>query len=43
MLKVIHSGNSMPISLPVDPTSEFQPGMFAQLGLMGNDSVATDS
>jgi len=43
MLKVIHSGNSMPISLPVDPTSEFQPGMFAQLGLMGNDSVATVS
>ena len=43
MLKVIHSGNSMPMSLPVDPTSEFQPGMFAQLGLLGNDTVATVS
>jgi len=43
MLKIIHSGNSMPISLPVDPTAEFEPGMFAQLGLLGNDSVATVS
>ena len=43
MLKVIHSGNAMPLSLPVDPTSEFQPGMFAQLGLLGNDTVATVS
>ena len=33
----------MPISLPVDPTAEFEPGMFAQLGLLGNDSVATVS
>lgn len=43
MLKVIHSGNAMPLSLPIDPTSEFQPGMFAQLGLLGNDTVATVS
>lgn len=43
MLKVIHSGSNLPISLPVDPTSEFQPGMFAQLGLIGNDTVATVS
>jgi hypothetical protein len=43
MLKVIHSGNSLPMSLPVDPTAEFQPGMFAQLGLIGNDTVATVS
>jgi hypothetical protein len=40
MLKVIHSGNAMPMSLPVDPTAEFQPGMFAQLKLIGNDIVA---
>jgi|TARA_R110001583_G_scaffold16234_23_gene66359 hypothetical protein len=33
----------MPMSLPVDPTSEFEPGMFAQLGLIGNDTVATVS
>ena len=43
MLKVIHAGNAMPMSLPVDPTSEFEPGMFAQLGLIGNDTVATVS
>lgn len=43
MLKIIHSGNSMPMSLPVDPTAEFEPGMFAQLGILGNDSVATVS
>jgi len=43
MLKVIHSGNAQPMSLPMDPTAEFQPGMFAQLGLIGNDTVATVS
>jgi len=43
MLKVIHSGNAMPMSVAVDPTVEFQPGMFAQLGLIGNDTVATVS
>lgn len=43
MLKVIHTGNSMPMSLPVDPTAEFEPGMFAQLGLIGNDIVASVS
>ena len=40
MLKVIHTGNALPMSLPVDPTAEFEPGMFAQLGLIGNDIVA---
>lgn len=40
MLKVIHSGNAMPMSLPVDPTAEFQPGVFAQLRVIGNDIVA---
>ncbi len=43
MLKVIHSGSSLPLSLSADPTSEFEPGMFAQLGLLGNDIVATVS
>lgn len=33
----------MPMSLPVDPTAEFQPGMFAQLGLLGNDIIASVS
>jgi hypothetical protein len=40
VLKVIHSGNAMPMSLPVDPTAEFQPGAFAQLRVIGNDIVA---
>jgi len=40
VLKVIHSGNAMPMSLPVDPTAEFQPGTFAQLRVIGNDIVA---
>lgn len=43
MLKVIHSGNAMPMSLPVDPTSEFQPGYFAELRVIGNDTVASVS
>ena len=43
MLKVIHSGNALPMSLAVDPTAEFEPGMFAQLGLIGNDIVASVS
>jgi hypothetical protein len=33
----------MPMALPVDPTAEFEPGMFAQLGLIGNDIVASIS
>lgn len=37
---MIHSGNAMPMSLPVDPTAEFQPGAFAQLRVIGNDIVA---
>lgn len=40
LLKIIHSGNALPMSLSVDPTAEFEPGMFAQLGLIGNDIVA---
>jgi len=43
VLKVIHSGNALPMSLSVDPTAEFEPGMFAQLGLIGNDIVASIS
>lgn len=40
MLKIIHTGTSLPTSLPVDPTAEFEPGMFAQLKVIGNDIVA---
>jgi hypothetical protein len=40
MLKVIHTNGSSPVSLPVDPTAEFQGGMIAQLKVFGNDIVA---
>jgi hypothetical protein len=40
MLKAIHIGNSQAMSIPVDPTAEFQPGMIAQLKIIGNDIVA---
>lgn len=43
MLKVIHSGNAMPMSLPVDPTSEFQPGYFGELRVLGGDTVLSVS
>lgn len=39
MLKVIHSGNAMPLSMPVSSTAEFQPGYFGQLGVIGNDTA----
>lgn len=40
MLKLVHVANSLPLSYPVDPTAEFQPGMIAQLKVMGNEIVA---
>jgi hypothetical protein len=39
MLRVIHT-NALPISFPLDPSAEFEPGMLAQLKLIGNDIVA---
>lgn len=40
MLHVVHTGNALPLSLPVDPTAEFESGVVAQLKLIGNDIVA---
>lgn len=40
MLKIIHSSNTLPLGVPVDPTAEFEAGMFAQYKLIGNDIVA---
>lgn len=40
MLKIIQSAGGLPGSFPVDPTAEFEPGMFAQLKVIGNDIVA---
>lgn len=39
-LRLIQVGNSLPISYPVDPSASFQPGMIAQLKVIGNDIVA---
>ena len=39
MLRVIQSGTGRPISYPVDPNAMFQPGMIAQLKVIGNDVV----
>lgn len=39
MLRIIQAGYSLPISFPVDPTSEFQPGQIGQLKVIGNEIV----
>lgn len=43
MLQVIHIGNALPISYPIHPSAEFEPGMVAQLTILGNDIMATVS
>lgn len=37
MLRIVHAGNSLPANWPLDPTAEFEPGMIAQLKVIGND------
>lgn len=37
--RIIQAGNALPFSYPVDPNAEFQPGMIAQLGVIGNNYV----
>ena len=39
MLRVIQAGTGRPISYPVDPNAVFQPGMFGQIKVIGNDVV----
>lgn len=43
MLRIVQAGNSLPFSWPVDPSAEFQPGMIAQLTVLGNQVLATVS
>jgi hypothetical protein len=38
-LKIVQVGNAIPVSYPVDPVAEFEPGMIAQLYLRGNNLV----
>lgn len=39
MLRIIHT-SGLAVSYPLDPTAEFEPGMIAQLKIIGNDIVA---
>jgi len=39
MLRLIQVGSSLPTSFPVDPTCTFEPGMIAQLKVLGNEVV----
>lgn len=43
MLRIVHSGNGLPASFIVDPSAEFEPGMIAELTVIGNQVMATVS
>lgn len=43
MLRLVQIANTLPISMPCDPSAEFQPGQLAQLTVMGNQVVVTVS
>lgn len=43
MLRLVQVGNALPASFIVDPSAEFQPGMIAELTVIGNQVVATVS
>jgi hypothetical protein len=43
MLRLVQIGNSLPISYPADSSSQFQPGMIGQLGVIGNNIVCSVS
>ena len=39
MFRIVQAGNALPVSYPVDPNAEFQPGMFGQIKVIGNNIV----
>lgn len=43
MLRIVNTGNSQPQSFICDPTAEFEPGMVAELTVIGNQVMATVS
>jgi len=43
MLRLVQVGNALPASFIVDPSAEFQPGMIAELTVIGNQVMATVS
>src|SRR5277367_319500 len=42
-LRILQVGNSLPMSFICDPNAEFQPGMIAELTVIGNQVMATVS
>lgn len=43
MFRIVQSGKSLPASFICDPSVEFQPGMIAELTVIGNQVMATVS
>jgi len=43
MLRLVQVGNNLPASFICDPSAEFQPGMIAELTVIGNQVMATVS
>lgn len=43
MLRLVQVGNTLPVSFICDPSAEFQPGMIAELTVIGNQIMATVS
>lgn len=43
MFRIVHAGASLPASFICDPSAEFQPGMVAELAVIGNQVMATVS
>jgi hypothetical protein len=43
MLRLVQVGNALPTSYICDPSAEFQPGMLAELTVIGNQVMATVS
>jgi hypothetical protein len=43
ILRLVQVGNTLPASFIVDPSAEFQPGMIAELTVIGNQVMATVS
>ena len=43
MLRLVQVGNALPASFMCDPSAEFQPGMVAELTVIGNQVMATVS
>lgn len=43
MLRLVHYGNALPANFIIDPSAEFQPGMVAELVVIGNQVMVTVS